>query len=218
MNTKIKLLITLVVSIYSFTDCNNPSSTAEGKKDSSTLKTSTMEKDSMNMDNDMMGSMNAMMDKMNSVKMSGDFDVDFTNMMIEHHQGAIDMSEEEVKSGTDEKIKSMAQNIISAQKEEMTKLQDFVKNYKTSGMKHGEGELQKANSNMMRKMKTIQMSGNIDKDFAIMMISHHENAVSMAKKELEYGMDTKLKQMAQKIINDQTKEINEFKSWLESKK
>ena len=104
------------------------------------------------------------------------------------------------------------------QKEEMTKLQDFVKNYKTSGMKHGEGELQKANSDMMRKMKTIQMSGNIDKDFAIMMISHHEIAVSMAKKELEYGMDTKLKQMAQKIINDQTKEINEFKSWLESKK
>jgi len=218
MNTKINLLITLIVSIYTCTACNNRSATAEDKKDSSTLKTSTMGKDSMNMDNGMMGSMNAMMDKMNIVKMSGDFDVDFTNMMIEHHQGAIEMSEEEVKSGTDETIKGMAQNIISAQKEEIARLRDFVKNYKPSGMKHGEGELQKGMSGMMDAMKSMQMSGNIDKDFATMMIPHHENAVSMARKELKYGMDAKLKQMAQKIIDDQTKEINEFKNWLESKK
>ncbi len=44
------------------------------------------------MNNGLMASMNTMMDKMNSMKMCGDFDLDFANMMIAHHQGAIDMS------------------------------------------------------------------------------------------------------------------------------
>ncbi len=46
----------------------------------------------MQMDNGLMPAMNAMMGKMSSVKMSGDFDMDFANMMIEHHQGAVEMS------------------------------------------------------------------------------------------------------------------------------
>lgn len=224
MIQKIKIA-TLIAAMYSFISCNNDSSkTTENNADTSTSQSSNTAKDTTSkMDNsstanNLMTSTNSMMDKMKNMKMSGDFDIDFANMMIEHHQGAVDMSEQEVNSGKDDKMKSMAQKIITSQKEEITMLQDFVKTYKPSGMKHGEGELQKSTSDMENKMKNVQMTGDIDKDFAAMMVSHHEGAVEMSKKELANGMSSKLKKMAQKTITEQSKEVKEFKSWLEGKK
>ena len=225
MNFKIRLLVGILPGMFFVTSCSNDTaSTTPDKKDSSASQTSSMGKDTMSKMNDMatsnglMSSMSAMVDKMATMKMTGDFDKDFAAMMIEHHQGAIDMSEQELKAGKDETMKSMANKIIAAQKEDISKLQDFLKNYKGSGMKHGEGELEKSMSNMKTKMSSIKMSGDVDKDFATMMSSHHQGAVVMAKMELANGMDSKLKQMAQKTIGDQTKEINEFANWLNKKK
>ncbi len=67
-------------------------------------------------------------------------------------------------------------------------------------------------------MKSMQMSGNVDKDFATMMISHHEDGMAMQKMEVKNGMADKLKQMAQKGITEHQKEISEFKEWLSSHK
>jgi uncharacterized protein (DUF305 family) len=53
------------------------------------------------MNTGLMSSMNSSMEK--GVNMTGDFDVDFATMMIEHHQGALDMSEMEIAQGKDEK-------------------------------------------------------------------------------------------------------------------
>jgi uncharacterized protein (DUF305 family) len=152
------------------------------------------------------------------MKMTGDFDIDFASMMTEHHQAAIDMSEQELRSGGDEKIKSMAQKIIAAQKEEITQLQDFVKTYKPSGQKRGEGQLQRVISYIQSRMISARLTGNLDKDFAIMMSAHHDAATAMSRNELVYGVNNELKQMAQKMITEQTEEIKEFKSWLNNEK
>lgn len=224
MNTKTNLLSMLTAGMFLITSCNNgTTTTTEDKTDSAANQTVSMEDtankmQSMNMDNGLMTSMNAMMDKMSSMKMSGDFDKDFATMMIEHHQGAIDMSKIEIAKGTDEKIKGMAQTIIAKQTEEINKLQQIIKNLKKSDMKMGEGGLEKSMSEMKSKMSGMQMTGNTDKDFATMMISHHEGAVAMSKAEVANGMNAQLKQLAQKGINDATKEIGEFKSWLSANK
>lgn len=172
--------------------------------------------------NGMMQSMSGMMGKMNDMKMTGDFDLDFANMMIMHHQGAIDVSELEIAKGTDSQIKTMAQNIITAQKAEIEQLQQFIQNYKMTepkketGEMHNElGETMKA---MMGKMNSMPMAGNTDKDYVAMMIPHHESAVTMAKDELSHGKDLGLKKMAQKMMADQSKEITEFKAWQSSQK
>ncbi len=222
MYTKIKLL-TLAAGMFFFTGCDNGSTTTTDKDTDltkmSNTKSDTMDKkmnmDNMKSDNGMMTSMNKMMDNMSGMKMSGDFDMDFANMMIEHHQGAIDMSEEELKSGSDAKLKAKAQEIITKQKEEQNKLKDIVKNskpMKMGGEKHD--ELGKQMDDMKADMSKMQMTGNTDKDFAMMMISHHESAIKMAKAELSHGMNAELKKIAQKEISDQTKEISEFKSWM----
>ena len=60
----------------------------------------------------------------------------------------------------------------------------------------------------------MPMSGDPDRDFAQMMIPHHQGAIDMARIELESGKDPQLRQMAQKIIEDQEREIAALKEWL----
>lgn len=224
MNLKIKLFSTVAIALYLFTGCNSATTTAEPQTDTAASQAmpmttdSTTKMDNMQMDNAMMGTMNAMMSKMSGMQMTGDFDMDFATMMIAHHQGAIDMSKMEVSKGKDEKMKSMAQNIITKQTEEIGKLQAIIKNLKSSNMKLGSGELEKSMSAMKATMSGMQMTGDADKDFATMMIAHHEAAIAMSKKEIEYGMNSRLNQMAQKGITEETREINEFKAWLNTKK
>jgi uncharacterized protein (DUF305 family) len=72
-----------------------------------------------------------------------------------------------------------------------------------------------AASAAMMKAMTIKYSGNADIDFVRGMIPHHEGAVEMAKIELQYGKDPKLKKLAKAIIAAQEKEISFMKAWLD---
>jgi uncharacterized protein (DUF305 family) len=221
-----KLTLVLLTAAITFlaSSCGNSSETTSTTADTSasannsTAKQATTTQDTATSGNGLMKPMNDMMAKMQSMQMTGDFDVDFANMMVEHHQSALDMAQVEVSQGKDETLKTKAQEILTKQKKEQQELKDFVSSYKPSGMKHGEGELQKGMSKMTNKMKSMQMTGDVDKDFATMMASHHEDGISMAKMELKNGMSDKLKQMAQKSIDDQQKDIKEFESWLSSHK
>jgi len=53
----------------------------------------------------------------------------------------------------------------------------------------------------------VPFSGDADRDFARMMIPHHQGAIDMALAELRYGKDARLKRLAQEIIVDQQQEI-----------
>lgn len=53
----------------------------------------------------------------------------------------------------------------------------------------------------------IHPSGDVDADFAAMMIPHHEGAIAMAKAELQYGANERLRRIAQEIIVEQQQEI-----------
>ena len=69
----------------------------------------------------------------------------------------------------------------------------------------------------MRKMNRDMrkpMTGDADQDFARMMLSHHRGAVDMAKVQLQYGKDPELRTLAQKIVEDQSREIAQLQDWL----
>ena len=61
---------------------------------------------------------------------------------------------------------------------------------------------------MNRGMEQAPMNGNVDHDFATMMIPHHQGAIEMAKAELSYGKDPVMRRLAQEIIVDQQSEID----------
>ena len=53
----------------------------------------------------------------------------------------------------------------------------------------------------------IRPSHDVDRDFAAMMIPHHQGAIDMARAELIYGKDERLRRLAQGIIVEQNQEI-----------
>jgi Domain of unknown function (DUF305) len=53
----------------------------------------------------------------------------------------------------------------------------------------------------------IKSSDNVDRDFANMMIPHHQGAIDMAEAELRHGHNEQLRRIAQEIIVDQQQEI-----------
>lgn len=70
-----------------------------------------------------------------------------------------------------------------------------------------------AMSAMMKSM-VVRPSGNPDKDFARMMLAHHQGAIAMAKVELQYGKDAELRSLAGDIVAAQEKEIAQMQAWL----
>lgn len=179
--------------------------------------------------------MEKMMQKMKAIKMTGDPDKDFAAIMIEHHQGAIDMAGIVVKSGKDQKIRSMAQKTLQTQPDDQKKLRKYMQ------MQHDEGataknnkshsahaqssdasshsdqftsEIKKLMDQMESKMKTMKMSGNVDHDFATMMVGHHQAAIDMANIEAKHGRNTEVKAIAEKIKVDSEKDIIALQNWL----
>ncbi|KQZ91730.1 DUF305 domain-containing protein [Agrobacterium tumefaciens] len=80
-------------------------------------------------------------------------------------------------------------------------------------------DYQKESMDGMKAMSMNMMQGMMKKDpdvaFACGMIAHHMGAISMAQVELKYGDNADNKARAQKIIDDQTKEIKELTAWVE---
>src|SRR5262249_44615250 len=63
-------------------------------------------------------------------------------------------------------------------------------------------------------MMAAKPTGNPDRDFAAMMIPHHQGAIDMAKAELIYGRDPVLRRFPQGIIVEQQQEIELMQRYL----
>lgn len=69
--------------------------------------------------------MNRMMAAM-AVKPSGSVDRDFVAMMVPHHQGAIEMAVAELRYGSNEQLRRIAQEIVVGQHQEMAAMKMAV--------------------------------------------------------------------------------------------
>ncbi|MEU4445268.1 DUF305 domain-containing protein [Actinosynnema sp. NPDC050801] len=74
---------------------------------------------------DMSGMSDADVDVLKQAK-DAEFDRVFLDMMIEHHQGAIDMSKTELQQGENPDAKKLAQQIIDSQQAEITEMQGLL--------------------------------------------------------------------------------------------
>lgn len=80
------------------------------------------------------------------------------------------------------------------------------------------GQMHQKMMDGMQKMQSMQPTGDTDKDFAMMMRMHHQQALEMAQVELNAGKSPEMKAMARKIMAGQKKEIEEFDKWMASHK
>lgn len=83
----------------------------------------------------------------------------------------------------------------------------------TTGTASSKSMMQMMQENM-DQMKATPSTGNPDNDFAALMKVHHMGALQMAEAEVAQGTDAEVKQMAQKMIGEQQKEIAELNAFL----
>ncbi|GAB0174625.1 MAG: hypothetical protein HHAS10_05040 [Candidatus Altimarinota bacterium] len=132
---------------------------------------------------------------------------EFIANMIPHHQEAVDTASIIVAKTENVELKKIAQNIVSAQKTEISLLNSWMKTwYPNSTLK----------INYMPMMRDLSKLSDHDLDDAFMedMVKHHEGAVHMAEEVLEVSQRPEIVQMANDIIRTQNAEIKKFKELL----
>ncbi len=165
--------------------------------------------------NRMMDSMHAMMDRMMAMPKTNDPEIDFAKMMIIHHQGAINMSNVEMQAGNNDSLKRTAQKIIAEQQSEIAQFNAILANISVDNSDMDFTMEQTENMMKGAKVADIQIiTGDIDNDFATLMIGHHQGAIDNASAYLHHGNNAQLKAMANSIIKAQAMEIQEMSNWL----
>lgn len=67
---------------------------------------------------------------------------------------------------------------------------------------------------MHENQQKVGFTGDADQDFARHMARHHQAGIDMARVELQYGRDPQLRELAEKMIAEQQKEIGILQKWL----
>ncbi len=185
-----------------------------GTKTANTQQVSSTDHSAMSMDD-----MNKQLEGL-----SGDeFDKAFTEMMIAHHEGAVDMAEIELRYGTDEEMRQLAQEIIEAQQPEIKQMKAWLADHPDSAEPIANTKvMQQAYADGMDAMNDNMMSSiadpRPDMAFARGMLMHHIGAINMAKVQLKYGKNEKMRKLAQEIIDAQQSEIEQMQSWIKANK
>lgn len=164
-------------------------------------------------------SMTRMHDEMMIGMGYNDPDTAFAKGMLGHHRGAVDMAKIELKYGTDEAMRQLAQDIIMAQQAEIDVLNKWLASHPDAAKpKPNTVAMQQAYAKSMENMHgemTLGVSDPVpDMAFARGMLPHHIAAVDMAKVQLEYGTDEEMRQLAQDVIDNQQTEIDVMKNWI----
>jgi uncharacterized protein (DUF305 family) len=79
----------------------------------------------------------------------------------------------------------------------------------------GSMKMHMAMQDNQKKMNEMEMSGDTDRDFAMMMRAHHQAGIDMAKVEASMGKDATMISEAKKIIASQQKDVEKFDAWLQ---
>src|SRR5262249_14461247 len=80
---------------------------------------------------ELMKSMQTMHATMEAGTPSGNDDVDFVNLMLPHHQAAVDMAKAELLHGSDRQMRRLAQEIIADQESEIQLMQLWLARQRT---------------------------------------------------------------------------------------
>ena len=83
-----------------------------------------------------------------------------------------------------------------------------------SGGSDGSMKMHMVMQDSQKKMNDMQMSGDTDHDFAMMMRAHHQAGIDMAQAEVDSGKDPEMIKEAKKIIASQREDIQKFDAWL----
>ncbi|MFC9386929.1 DUF305 domain-containing protein [Streptomyces venezuelae] len=152
---------------------------------------------------------------------SGDFndaDVMFAQMMIPHHEQALEMAGLAAGRAEDPEVRKLVAAIERAQDPEIQKMKGWLKGWgRPESAGHGSGGHGMAGMMSEQDMKDLAaLKGRaFDRKFAELMIAHHDGAVAMAKDEQNNGRNATAKALADDVVRTQSAEVAALKKILD---
>ena len=141
-------------------------------------------------------------------------DIMFAQMMIPHHQQAVDMSTLAETRTTNPEILALAKQIKDAQAPEIKQMTAWIESSGSSmDMGHDMGMGGMLTDEQMTALENAQGAA-FDKLYLEGMIGHHQGALQMAKM-IENSDNAEAKQLAANIMKSQSAEIDKMKQMLE---
>lgn len=134
------------------------------------------------------------------------FDIKWTQLMIDHHQMALEMAQHELGMGQDRRVKAAAQKVIDSQRGEITTMQGWLKSWTGKGYTPKPMPMQMA------------MDASMDRQFLQGMIPHHQGAVDMSRLIPARTHNPQLRQLGMQIIRTQTAEMVQYRQLLKTVK
>ena len=173
-------------------------------------------------------------------------DQHFIEMMIPHHQGAIEMADLAISSAKRPEVKKLAEAIKQDQTREMQQMQTWYKQWYgkavpatpmagmgMTGMNQGTGQTPNSgtmgtgqgmtNMGMRRDMMGMEMdlealknAPDFDREFIRQMIPHHQMAVMMAQMVSNSSTHPEISTLAESITKSQSAEIQQMRQWYQT--
>lgn len=145
-------------------------------------------------------------------------DVMFAQMMIPHHEQAIEMAQLAATRASNAGVKTLAAQIQAAQQPEIDEMTGWLTSWNVPALpkatSHGmPGGMM--SSDDMTKLEGLSGT-EFDREFLTSMTTHHQGAIDMAKAEQANGSYEPAKTMAANIIRTQTEEITKMAELLQS--
>ncbi|MDF2093660.1 DUF305 domain-containing protein [Knoellia sp. 3-2P3] len=142
-------------------------------------------------------------------------DVMFAQMMIPHHQQAVEMADLALANpSTSPEVEGLAQQIKAAQDPEIETMNGWLSAWgapTSAPMDHGASGMMSEKD--MASLESAQ-GAEFNRLWLEMMIEHHQGAITMAEDVLASTEDPEVKALAQAVVEGQEKEITTMQGLL----
>jgi uncharacterized protein (DUF305 family) len=160
--------------------------------------------------------------------MSMEFDRMFIDMMVPHHESAVEMARVVLERTERAEMRQLAEEIIEAQEKEIEQLRSWRQEWYGSSdtpsmaempMLHGMPDMDHGTQSMdmAAEVQLLRTAPEpFDQAFIDAMILHHQSAIDAARLAEQQASRQDIRELAQAIIADQQREIDQMRSWREA--
>lgn len=157
-------------------------------------------------------------------------DISFAQLMIPHHEQAIEMADLALAQASSPEVKKLAEEIKAAQDPEIAQMKSWLAAWgapeKMDGSTSSGGSMDHSGMDMGGMSSAGMMSAEdmqklmdatgaeFDRMWLQMMIAHHQGAITMANQVLTTTSDAQVKALAEAVVSGQTTEIETMQKLL----
>jgi uncharacterized protein (DUF305 family) len=156
--------------------------------------------------------------------MMGDLDRHFIEQMTPHHEDAVRMAELALVKAEHPELRQLAENIRKNQSQEIAQMRAWYRSwygvdapdYDNGGVSRGMGMMGMGMMDGGTDLGVLEVARPFDQEFINQMIPHHQMALMMAQMVLSGSDRKEIQDLARSIIQTQSAEIEQMRSWYRS--